>query len=417
MSSLGKRETGSIKWYNRKKGYGFIKPDNRDSAELFFHVSAIEPDRQPWGLSPGEDVEYSIESDEVGRLRAVQVTQRKGTCLVCGEVGHRDKDCKGIPPGQTVIRNHCGKWGHMVRSYGKKCFDCGEMGHIKVHCPRRQASSSHSESDTGRCFNCGWMGHVALYCPRRHASSSLGDSDVGRDADPELPGGGAGAGSDDEDDCVILENNPFVRREMQNLVWKKLIQNLVDEFCDVYSDRICKREEDLDKDENTYDCAVLENNQQEEESDDDCIILEKNPFEEEVHETIINMSNKLSLSSNIGTTFSVQQPSHSKLQSLKEEGLDHDELVVVAERGQVACRDYPHSRHLCVKHPFKDTPHHAYCNLCYCYVCDIKAPCKFWEAEKDGHCHASEREFKWIEMRQLNRINCLPNWHLNGGAI
>ncbi|KAE8662722.1 caffeic acid 3-O-methyltransferase-like [Hibiscus syriacus] len=46
---------------------------------------------------------------------------------------------------------------------------------------------------------------------------------------------------------------------------------------------------------------------------------------------------------------------------------DGDELSMVAERGQVACRDYPHSRHLCLQFPFDSTPHDKHCDLCYCY--------------------------------------------------
>ncbi|XP_027337068.1 uncharacterized protein LOC113850705 [Abrus precatorius] len=65
---------------------------------------------------------------------------------------------------------------------------------------------------------------------------------------------------------------------------------------------------------------------------------------------------------------------------------DADDLFVIAEKGQVACRDYPHSRHLCVKFPFKTTPHENYCAKCYCYVCDSAAPCKYWTIAR--HCDA-----------------------------
>ncbi|KAJ0588774.1 putative nascent polypeptide-associated complex NAC domain, NAC A/B domain superfamily [Helianthus annuus] len=44
---------------------------------------------------------------------------------------------------------------------------------------------------------------------------------------------------------------------------------------------------------------------------------------------------------------------------------DSPDVFLVAEKGQVACRDYPHSRHLCVKHPFEKTSHESYCKLCY----------------------------------------------------
>nr|GMD25143.1 glycine-rich cell wall structural protein 1.8 [Ipomoea batatas] len=41
---------------------------------------------------------------------------------------------------------------------------------------------------------------------------------------------------------------------------------------------------------------------------------------------------------------------------------DSDDLLVVSEKGQVACRDYPHPRHLCVKFPFATTPHESHCD-------------------------------------------------------
>ncbi|KAL4369600.1 hypothetical protein GQ457_05G018780 [Hibiscus cannabinus] len=46
---------------------------------------------------------------------------------------------------------------------------------------------------------------------------------------------------------------------------------------------------------------------------------------------------------------------------------------------KVACRDYPHSRHLCLQFSFNTTLHDGYCDLCYCYVCDSAAPCEAWK--------------------------------------
>ncbi|XP_044512072.1 uncharacterized protein LOC123230039 isoform X2 [Mangifera indica] len=70
-------------------------------------------------------------------------------------------------------------------------------------------------------------------------------------------------------------------------------------------------------------------------------------------------------------------------------------------------RDYPHSRHLCLKYPFETTPHENFCELCYCYVCDLAAPCNFWteaEAEAEmGHCHASENTGNWKKLRILRK--------------
>ncbi|KAI6673482.1 hypothetical protein NL676_001388 [Syzygium grande] len=55
-----------------------------------------------------------------------------------------------------------------------------------------------------------------------------------------------------------------------------------------------------------------------------------------------------------------------------------DDLLIVGEKGQVACRDYPHPRHDCVIFPFSSTLHEKHCNLCHCYVCDSPAPCAYW---------------------------------------
>ncbi|MED6139247.1 hypothetical protein PIB30_082045 [Stylosanthes scabra] len=77
---------------------------------------------------------------------------------------------------------------------------------------------------------------------------------------------------------------------------------------------------------------------------------------------------------------------------------DDLDVSVVAEKGQVACRDYPHSRHQCIKFPFKTTSHEKHCELCYCYVCDVAAPCKYWRTH-EGHCHA-ENTTVWKDVRQ-----------------
>ncbi|XP_050363176.1 RPM1 interacting protein 13 [Argentina anserina] len=83
-------------------------------------------------------------------------------------------------------------------------------------------------------------------------------------------------------------------------------------------------------------------------------------------------------------------------------GSGSDDLVVVGEKGQVACRDYPHPRHLCAKFPFTSTPHEKYCDLCHCYVCDSLAPCVHWGtgASHIGHCHATEKVDMWKVLRR-----------------
>ncbi|XP_027184012.1 uncharacterized protein LOC113782319 isoform X1 [Coffea eugenioides] len=86
---------------------------------------------------------------------------------------------------------------------------------------------------------------------------------------------------------------------------------------------------------------------------------------------------------------------------------DPDELLVVSEKGQVACRDYPHARHLCVKFPFNSTPHDRHCEQCHCYVCDSLAPCLHWSTgiSSIDHCHATDKEEFWKSQRKSSRKN------------
>ncbi|KAB5569836.1 hypothetical protein DKX38_003629 [Salix brachista] len=85
---------------------------------------------------------------------------------------------------------------------------------------------------------------------------------------------------------------------------------------------------------------------------------------------------------------------------------DGDDVLVVGEKGQVACRDYPHPRHLCVEFPFGSTPHERHCHLCHCYVCDSIAPCVHWGTgfSTSDHCHATDKQELWKTQREFCRI-------------
>ncbi|WJX40643.1 hypothetical protein P8452_28096 [Trifolium repens] len=94
----------------------------------------------------------------------------------------------------------------------------------------------------------------------------------------------------------------------------------------------------------------------------------------------------------------------SKLSLENKNNNDHDDtsdISIVAAKGQVACRDYPHARHLCGKFPFTTTPHESFCEKCYCYVCDSVAPCKYWTDSYDAHCDADSN---WEEERNANKL-------------
>ena len=52
---------GTVKWYNARKGYGFILGE--DNEDVFVHRSAIPPGTF---LNEGDKVEYKIEDSEKG---------------------------------------------------------------------------------------------------------------------------------------------------------------------------------------------------------------------------------------------------------------------------------------------------------------------------------------------------------------
>ncbi len=57
-------KTGTVKWFNEKKGYGFILPDD-DGDDLFVHHSEIQSEGRAT-LNEGQKVEYEIGEGEKG---------------------------------------------------------------------------------------------------------------------------------------------------------------------------------------------------------------------------------------------------------------------------------------------------------------------------------------------------------------
>jgi CspA family cold shock protein len=54
-------ETGTVKWFNEQKGYGFIQPEN-GGKDVFVHISAVERAGLR-GLKDGQKIGYELEAD------------------------------------------------------------------------------------------------------------------------------------------------------------------------------------------------------------------------------------------------------------------------------------------------------------------------------------------------------------------
>lgn len=66
--------TGTVKWFNAEKGYGFISNDEGGD-DVFVHFSAIQGTGYR-SLNEGQKVTYDVEPDpeNSSKLRAVNVT-------------------------------------------------------------------------------------------------------------------------------------------------------------------------------------------------------------------------------------------------------------------------------------------------------------------------------------------------------
>ena len=63
--------SGTVKWFNTTKGYGFIAPED-GGKDIFVHISAVARSGLP-GLADNQKVTYDLEAGRDGRESAVNL--------------------------------------------------------------------------------------------------------------------------------------------------------------------------------------------------------------------------------------------------------------------------------------------------------------------------------------------------------
>ncbi|MFQ3565750.1 MAG: cold-shock protein [Aggregatilineales bacterium] len=67
---MGNRTTGTVKWFNGEKGYGFITPD--EGPDVFVHYSEIQGSGYRT-LNEGDKVEFEITQGKKGQQASAVV--------------------------------------------------------------------------------------------------------------------------------------------------------------------------------------------------------------------------------------------------------------------------------------------------------------------------------------------------------
>jgi CspA family cold shock protein len=61
--------TGTVKWFNSQKGFGFIQPDGGGN-DVFVHISAVERAGMR-SLNEGQKVKYDVAMDAASRRQRI----------------------------------------------------------------------------------------------------------------------------------------------------------------------------------------------------------------------------------------------------------------------------------------------------------------------------------------------------------
>lgn len=98
---------GTCKWFDSKKGYGFITSE--DGVDLFVHQSEIRAEGFR-SLAEGEQVEFLVQTSQDGRQKAVNVTGPNGS--------HVQGEPRRGPPRGGYNSGYEGGYGNRGGGYG-----------------------------------------------------------------------------------------------------------------------------------------------------------------------------------------------------------------------------------------------------------------------------------------------------------
>ena len=87
--------TGTVKWFNPRKGYGFIEPEGGDN-DVFVHISAVQKDPKSY---------EHIDPSKVGNQRILVVSNQSGISTITDQLKKLDINFNKKDPKLSTFIN------------------------------------------------------------------------------------------------------------------------------------------------------------------------------------------------------------------------------------------------------------------------------------------------------------------------
>ena len=63
---------GTVKWFNKRKGFGFIEPETENEKDVFVHISAVKTAGM-FDLNEGDKLSFELETGDNGKISAIDL--------------------------------------------------------------------------------------------------------------------------------------------------------------------------------------------------------------------------------------------------------------------------------------------------------------------------------------------------------